>query len=304
MKEDLKKNQRIIWLASYPKSGNTWLRAFLTSYCSQEEELDLDKIMPFSDADYLNYQNVSPIPINELSCYDLVLIKSAAMFSLVTQHPGQVLLVKTHDINLDIRGQPLISAILSLGGIYVIRDPRDIVCSLSSHLVPSLSFPELVNKLLHVEYSLGRLDEYKFHHFLCSWNKHVDSWTKSKFPVILIRYEDMLSEPESTFKNVINFLQLKYDEESYKRAMKNTSFSNMQMLEERDGFKEKRSDNPFFRKGKAGSWKTELSKHLVYKIEEQCHEIMTRFDYELSRPFGGKYPYEETEEIIRKHEHR
>ena len=121
----------------------------------------------------------------------------------------------------------------------------------------------------------------------------------------MIRYEDLIHNPNVTFKQVLTYLAIKYNEKSFQKALTQTKFGKMQIKEKKHGFKEKtKSPNAnFFRKGKAGSWQTELPKHFVYKIEEQCHEKMETYGYKLSRPFG-KYRYEKAEETFRGHEHR
>ena len=270
-------------------------------------ELDLNKIMPFSDCNEAMWIKYSPVDLSAMTVKDFIAIKPSIIMQLVNAE-GNKLLVKTHDANIDAKNHYLIPALFTLGAIYIIRDPRDIVTSLSYHT--GITVPEAVYKLIDKRFALAinnkKEREHELHSIITSWNNHVNSWTKGAlYPVFMIRYEDMSRKPKYTFKAILKYLDIKYDKNSFKKAMKETKFGRMQMKEKKDGFNEhsKKTDTNFFRKGKAEGWRTELPKHLVYKIEEQCHEQMEKYGYNLSRPFG-KYRYEKAEKTFRGHEHR
>lgn len=301
----LKSNfKKVVWLASYPKSGNTWVRAFITAYFMKEKELDLNTILPFSDADEATWKKFSPIDISSMTVEDFSAMKPSIIMQMIVVEGGKRILVKTHDANIDVlHYHYLIPALFTLGAIYIIRDPRDIVTSLAYHV--SIGVPEAAEKLINKKAALAiNKKEHELHQIVSSWNNHVRSWTEGTiFRVQMIRYEDLIHDPNTSFKVILKYLGIEYNKKPFKNALKQTKFGRMQMKEKKDGFKEQKHDAPFFRKGKAEGWRTELPKHLVYKIEEQCHVNMEKYGYKLARPFG-KYLYETTKETFKGHEHR
>ncbi len=296
--------KKIVWLASFPKSGNTWVRAFISAYFMKEKELDLEKILPFGDSSEVIWKRHCPIPIDQFTVEDFAVVKPIIIMKMLEEEGNKnKLLVKTHDANINILNHYLIPALFTLGAIYIIRDPRDIVTSFAHHCNTCVS--EAAEKLINKKSALSvNKEEHELHQIISSWSIHVNSWTTAPlFNIQITRYEDMCSHPDIHFKCILNYLGIEYDEKSFKKALEQTEFSKMQMKEKKHGFREKRNETNFFRKGKAGSWRTELPKHLVYKIEEQSHTIMEKYGYKLSRPFG-KYPYEKAKETFRGHEHR
>jgi hypothetical protein len=117
--------------------------------------------------------------------------------------------------------------------------------------------------------------------FLGSWSEHVNSWTaRASYPQIVIRYEDLLDDPEKHFASVLDHIGVPVEEERLKRAIKHASFKEVKRQEKKHGFVEKSAEaDSFFTSGKAGSWKTELSEELANQIKKDHRATMKRYGY-------------------------
>lgn len=274
----------IIWIASYPKSGNTWLKLFLSAYIGNHKDpntFDINKIMmPFSlfptnflikkfNIDYSNFNNISKnwIPMQEY---------------LNLAYPE--IFVKTHNAMCTINGNSFTDPKQSLGAIYLVRDPRDVVMSYSDHLQQNHS--DVVQSLLNSNtFEEGTIDNKKYNFTLLgSWGDHYSSWKNyTGINVLIIKYEDLVSNTFLTFEKILKYLssiiQIKLDKDKINECIKITKFDNLKNLERKDGFDERGNGEFFFRIGKVGDWKTKLDDKLVKKIEEKFFKEMVELDY-------------------------
>ncbi len=275
----------IIWLASYPKSGNTWLRMFLKSYFLKSNEkfslessiLDSFKSQGFPDQftlDHLkvDYNKFGEIVKNWEAMQDYINLNNKTNF------------IKTHHAMCKIGQYTFTSSKNTKGGIYMVRDPRDVLVSLSHHM--GLDYEKTLEHLTstyNYEYPSSGNKFYK-KSLMGTWANHYKSWKSYKSSkILIIKYEDMVLNELNTFTNVINYLgeidQTEFDNEKLKKALKQTQFKELQKMEKAEGFLEKGKGELFFREGKIGTWKGEVSSKIINKIEKLFKNEMEELGY-------------------------
>ena len=186
--------------------------------------------------------------------------------------------MKTHNFLGEWHGVPLHNMDVTVGGIYVLRNPLDVVLSMTHH------FGGDVDSAIQRMANEGALTEAGATHvpeFQSSWSTHVKSWTGQPNPQLLVvRYEDLQVKPRKFFKQVASFLGLKVKKERLERAIRNSSFKALKRQEEQKGFKEKSEfAQSFFREGKAEQWRDALSEAQIKQIISDHREQMERFNY-------------------------
>jgi Sulfotransferase domain len=272
---------KIIWIASYPKSGNTWLRAFLHNLLRDPPEgYDLNRIDDFTigDSSVGWYVGLVGRPPLDWTMQEVGRVRRKAHEAMTRAFPDNVF-VKTHNALLaDEHSGPLITLELTAGAIYVVRNPLDVVISYSHHLGKSI---EDTIKILNSSRSGNPNTTKNVYQLLGSWSEHVTSWTGRPHPGLhVMRYEDMLDEPERAFGAVASFLGLKPPRERLLRAIERCRFGELRKREEQQGFKE-RGDaaERFFREGRAGQWREALTAEQVERIVSAHRPTMQRFGY-------------------------
>ena len=170
----------IVWLASYPKSGNTWLRMFLRSYFLKNEtqfSLNVKGSDIFEAQTFPNIKMLKNVSVNPTKFMDIA--KNWINMQEFLNLNGNINFLKTHNANLTINNYPFTNTENTIGGIYIVRDPRDVLLSLSHHL--GLSHKDTLEKMLSMEhFELDESDKnikggYK-RSILGTWSKHYLSW--------------------------------------------------------------------------------------------------------------------------------
>lgn len=270
----------LIWLASYPKSGNTWMRSFLHNlFRNSMEPVDINEISDFclgeSAAQW--YLRRSTQPLEDLSAEEIARLRPVVHRDFTTVFPDSVF-VKTHNYLGEWCGVPLHTMDVTAGGIYIVRNPLDVVISVSHHFGETIE--QAIKHLADENYMVGNLESHipEIHR---SWSTHVRSWTEHPSPQLLVlRYEDLLLKPRKYFKQVANFLGLKPSAERLERAIRNSSFKMLKTIEEKRGFRERPEQaESFFREGRAEQWREVLTPDQVRRIIADHHEQMERFGY-------------------------
>ena len=271
---------KIIWLASYPKSGNTWLRAFLHNLLRDPPEgYELNKIDDFTIGDSATawyVKLIGRLP-GDWSFEDVGRVRRKAHEAMSRAFPDSVF-VKTHNALVADAYGPMITIELTAGAIYVVRNPLDVAISYSHHLGKTL---DQTITILNSSRSGNPNTMKNVYQLLGSWSEHVNSWTARPHPGLhVMRYEDMLEKPERTFGGVASFLGLKPPRERLLRAIERCRFDELRKREEAQGFKE-RSDHSerFFREGRAGQWRELLSSEQVQRVVDAHRPAMQRFGY-------------------------
>ncbi len=270
----------IIWLASYPKSGNTWMRVFLNNYLSGPNHgADLDNldVLTLGGSSKTNYAPVAKQSVENLSDSETMALTPAAHHYMASRQPGPVF-VKTHNIRAPQLGIPMITPEVTSAAVYIVRNPLDVVISVADHY--GMTLDKAVDFLENVNANTAE-DEKMVRQVFSTWSNHVQSWTEgTSFPVEVIRYEDMLSHPTASFKKVLNLVRVKPDTVSLKKAIKLSSFKVLQNKERKSGFSERsRYSEAFFRRGTAGQWKQTLNSDQVKRIIEAHYDQMKKLDY-------------------------
>ena len=282
----------IIWIASYPKSGNTWLRAFITSLLYKDKNLNvLNKLKqihayPLSKDFYNlldNFENFKNISENWE--------KSQSILNL----DKKIKFLKTHHILCSINGKFFTNYKNSLGVIYIVRDPRNVIISLKHHY-SFKNYDEALKFMLDKHRFSGKMGkketftrETEFPTYISNWHNHYNSWKNFKKNYLLIKYEDLIKNPKANFKEVTKYLskllKIKIDEEDLDDAILKSSFKNLKQSEEKFGFSEAAPDKitnrkkKFFNLGPDNMWKEDLPVNIRKKIESTFNEEMKELNY-------------------------
>ncbi len=276
---------KIVWLASYPKSGNTWMRVFLTNYLRNST----------TPAD-INQLDGGPIASARLWFDEWVGIEASALDDVVIERlrPGvyrcmadeaaDTLYMKVHDAwGRTDQGAPLFPADVTAGVVYIVRNPLDMAASCAHHwgVDRERAVENLCNPTFSLARSLGGLSD-QLRQYLRCWSGHLRSWVEeSGLPVLVVRYEDLLNDPMTCFGSVVRFCGLPCEPERLQRAIAFSDFGELQRQEQDKGFRERSvvAPGPFFRAGKSGGWREELSAALINRLLAAHGETMARFEY-------------------------
>jgi len=272
----------IIWCASYPKSGNTWIRAILTALLYSK-----DGIFNFN---LLNEVNQFPLR-NFFKDFtkDYSNLKKISQYWIKAQDKinsyGKLRILKTHNGNYNFLGNDFTNKKNTLGVIYIVRDPRNIITSISNHyqlnMEQSVSFM-LDKKRTIIDLVQNDTSEQNVINLLCSWKDHYNSW-KIASNLILIKYEDLLNDTKSQIDRLSMFLK-KYgkfesSDKKINNIIKTTSFEILKKKEENEGFEEAHSHTKFFNLGPKNVWKDVLNEKLTYRIEKNFKKEMKELNY-------------------------
>jgi len=272
--------RRIIWIASYPKSGNTWMRAFLANYVlDRQEPLPINELGAFtlSDTRPRFYQEAAGKPIAEITEAESLTLRAQAQALIAAARPHDHF-VKTHCLNGFHHDVRLINLEVTKGAICITRNPLDLVSSYAGHF--NLTIDQAIDAM--ADPGNSTIDaEHRIFTLLGTWSDHVKSWRDgTDFPMIMVRYEDLLSRPDAAFKSVVQTLGLPFDGARLDRALSFSSFQELSAQESRDGFRERPPHaERFFRQGKAGSWQSQLTKSQIDKVTAAHGDAMTSLGY-------------------------
>jgi len=283
----------IVWLSSYPKSGNTWFRILLARI--------LNKSTTLNDINEMDSILGSPMVanrawMNQALGFDSQLLNDQEVdflrptaYQWVAQQLKQTTFIKIHDAYTHLEDKtPLIPTEGCLGAIYFIRNPLDVAISLAHHAKCPIdwSIQMMANPEFAVPFA-GKKDK-QLRQQLLSWSLHVQSWIANpSIPLLVLRYEDMFFKPLETFSRGMNFLNVDISSQALQQAIDDTSFDKLQDHEKQHGFKEKPAlDRPFFRKGIVGDWENTLTEQQVQRVIADHSEMMQAYGYldENNRP--------------------
>lgn len=268
---------KLVWLASYPKSGNTWVRAFLHNYIANAQTPhSINNLIDVSVAECAMAFFGTPGEI--LSPQETQLLRPRVHAQLTKLHDDLVF-VKTHNANLNVHDIPLCTPEVTAGAIYIVRDPRDVALSYAAFTGKSVD--EIISFMAN-EGAANASNGTQVFELLSSWSRHALSWVAAPHR-LLVRYEDLLADPSRGFARIIRFLGAagtEPDPKRLQRAINFSSFSNLAHQEELDGYRAgSQTGEKFFRAGKAGQWRDELSAAQSSAIWAAHHTIMEKFGY-------------------------
>ncbi len=271
----------IFWIASYPKSGNTWLRTLISSYYYSEDGIYTDNII----------KKIGQFPekrhFNEFE-YDQNIITDTSRLWLKAQQKinqdKKLRFFKTHNAFGALNNQQFTDRENSIGCIYIVRDPRNVITSLKNHyeMNDEKALKWMANEKNFI-YDVQNLkkDGYSDFQFISSWETNYKSWIVQKqIPFMIVKYESLLKETYVVFKDIIEFINKTtgINNKIYKNKLKNsvqsTSFNKLKDNEKKHGFSEaiisKKSNKkiPFFFLGPENDWRKILSKDLKTKLNK------------------------------------
>ena len=275
----MKKN--ILWLASFPKSGNTWLRLFLANYLfDRAEPVPLEQASRIAPSDALA-RPYAQHAFGRLDAEDheAVLKLRPRVLEAMTANGADVNFVKTHHRNDAAFGFPLIPPDATRGALYVLRHPFDVAVSYAHHFACGLDMA--VESLCSEDTVTRSPDGTIVAQYLGSWTTHLQTWRREKrFPVHVMRYEDMKADPERTFGGALRFVGAPLDPKRLAKAVDFSSFERTRAQEEAGGFGEKPAHaERFFRSGRSGEGAETLSDDHKAKIVRAHGAAMKRHGY-------------------------
>ena len=274
----------IVWIASFPKSGNTWVRTFLCSYLYmnlKNEDFDfglLKNILKFPNEKQYEDIGVKPKNFEEVAKYWISVQEKI-------NSNKKVNFLKTHNAFGGLENCPFTNKANTLGAIYLVRDPRDVLVSYSKHLEKSID--ETLELVLEDDHK-GWLNEYKkdvIGEIRGSWAQNYNSWKNFYLTEkIIIRYEDLIKDPFNNFSNIVRYLNklfgLEINDEKIKKCIEITNFDKLKKLEMKKGFDENYNKKElFFNKGRANQWQNILDKKVTYKLEKKFKKEMQELKY-------------------------
>lgn len=270
-----------MWLASYPRSGNTWLRFFV--YCLIEvmrgvpdDEINITNIDKYSqwEADPRNFLPFVPDPTARESFPRVAAVRPQVQQAMLDRERSSFF-AKTHLVLAQVNGTPTINTSVTKAAVYLVRDPRDVACSLAAHLGWTLDAAiEIMAADDYVPANGAR-------EVVSSWSRNVETWTTPARPLIKVaRYEDMLGDPVKTFRAIAAHVALAPTDDQLERAIRLSSFDRLKKQQaEFNVTGPKDGGNDFFRRGVTGGWRDQLSAGQAEKIVNDHRQQMARFGY-------------------------
>ena len=284
----------IFWIASYPKSGNTWLRALISSYYYSKDGVFnqdlLKKIDQFPTKKYFNGFD-----------YDKKIATDTCKFWIkaqekINENKKELKFFKTHNIFGKLNNYDFTNRQNSIGCLYVVRDPRNVFTSLKNHyqLNDDQAIKWMTNDKNFI-YHVQKFEEngYSDFQFISSWNVNYKSWkVQKKIPIKFIKYEDLQNQTYYVFKEVIKFIneitnnKEKVNIDKIKTVLKTTFFEKLKKNEIDHGFSEaviskedKNKKIPFFNLGPKNDWREIISDNLKVKLESIFEKDLKELSY-------------------------
>ena len=277
----------ILWLASYPKSGNTLLRSFLSTYFfSKDGNFNFDLLRNIKQ--YPNNKLFLELGVDISNRHEIAKNHLNAQ-KLINQNKKSFQFWKTHSSFVKMDGYSFTDLNNTLGVIYIVRDPRDVVISYAHHNNQTIT---QTLKMINQNYILGAEIKDSIPVYLGSWSYNYNSWKvfKNINKYLLIKYEELILNDEKYFEKILLFIKniskMDFDisEKKIKKVLEEIKFEKLKKLEKEKGFHESKKDDKgntinFFRSGKTKQWKNNLDLKTKNMIEEVCQKEMKELGY-------------------------
>ena len=281
-----------IWLSSYPKSGNTLVRSMLSAYYfSKDGKYDFEQIRNIKQFPKTTlFEKIGVDITNEKE-----IIKNYINVQKKLIKKNSIQFLKTHSYLFNIDNNQFTDLNHSLGVIYIVRDPRNVVTSWANH--SNYSIEEATNGLINANKIPGNLydpkNKIKSYVYVGNWSENYNSWKSFIYQdrYLLIKYEDLINDRESSFKKILKFVnklqnkKLIIDETKFKNVIETTQFEKMKNLEKQIGFFEAKTNVKtgkkitFFNLGPKNDWKVLLQNEIIKKIETAFKKEMNELGY-------------------------
>jgi hypothetical protein len=277
---------KIVWIASYPKSGNTWLRALLASLRAGGSPVDINALHSTDGApDRHRFDEVLGIDSADLTSDEVECLRPR-VYEAIAGAADDLVLFKIHDALLETSAGELIAPpAVTHGAIYPVRHPYAVAPSFANHL--GVSVERAVEVMNDRGYAFQPADHAvapQVRQRLLDWSGHAESWLKAPFPVHVVRYEDLHAAPAKELAKVAAFLGWTVKSGLVRRAVSAARFDRLKSQEDASGFREAPPGRTFFRTGEADSWKRELRPALARALTQRHAQTMRRFGYRPETP--------------------
>ena len=281
----------IIWLSSYPKNGNTWLRSLISAYYYTNDgfflgDKHLQNIQQFPTKKFLeNFDYNLEIPGDTIKYW----VEAQKKINL----DKKIKFFKTHNALVKIGQNDFTNRKNTLGGIYIVRDPRNVLDSMSRHfqIDHDKALRVMQNENNYI-YDFKKKNDFSDYQFISSWEKNYQSWKNNKLiSVKFIRYEDLLKETFFVFKEIVEFIDKLtnnkngFSREKAKNSVKSTSFENLKKIEINNGFGESiiarasKKSIPFFHLGPKNDWQKNFDNKFIVKLNDIFKRNLNELDY-------------------------
>jgi aryl sulfotransferase len=275
----------LVLLTSYPKSGNTWFRAVLTSVWSNGQEVDINKLRVMNCADRSHFDRILGISSSDLTNLEISTLRPRVHETALRACSGDIF-YKVHDAWLPTFPErkyeypfprPLIKRV-----VYIVRDPRDVAVSLANHMGQSINAIISLMNSPAFNFAAGmRTVRTQMPQLMSRWTDHFESWVdRGEFDVHLVKYEDMLANPHEEFRKAFDYLGISVTDRVLSSAIGATRFEKLKNQEVEGGFFERPPRSKvFFRKGVAGGWSECLTGEQANQIVTDHGRLMRRLGY-------------------------
>ena len=278
--------KKIVWISSYPKSGNTFLRAMLSAFFYSKDGIFkqeyLKNISEFP-RDFFDFKSSNNF-LNEIKEYEKIQKK-------ISSTDKEIIFLKTHLANLTINKiYPTINKDYSICSIYIVRDPRNVILSLKNHY--NLDIKDCLNFLMNDKNFICMKNKNfsKGYTLILDWASNYLSWKNQKnINTIFIKFEDLVLEQEKTFIYILNelkkFMNLDIDQKKIANVVKTTNFKYLRQLEENEGFIENKimgiqnNKNFFFNKGIEQNFNKDLDPSITEEIKKKYKNLLLELNY-------------------------
>jgi hypothetical protein len=264
--------QYINWLASYPKSGNTWVRAFLEHY--EHGFVDINKMgLVFGDERIYYFQAVSAQPFHSFDLYQWALVRPAALMMYLNMNPRmERLILKTHNCYATVGEVPLFPPLISGPSVYLIRNPIDVIPSFARHTGNTIE--DMLMFMGDSRHSFsGSKEKSTLIGFLSSWDNHVKTWSQVQ-DTIVVKYEDLKENPEYWFTEILKQFGYEVNKTKVLESIEAVKLEKLQEQEKAVGFNEAGRNDIFF-----GGTKEKLTPKQIDKVIEKFGDTMQKYGY-------------------------
>ena len=273
--------QQIIWLASYQKSGNTWMRVFLANYFAPKgQRLSINQLSQFTTSDLRLdfFDQAAEGLFRGETIADSIRIRPAVQRLIARSKPGHHF-VKTHSQVATIHDVPLISPEVTAAAIYMLRNPFDVVPSFARH--SGRTIDEMIDAMVDPDAIFRSGDG--IYEIIGRWDEHIKSWLEAPgLPSIHVRYEDMIADTQVQMTRVLDFLRIPVKQSQLKRSIRASSFSELRRQERQQGFSERPAQmDAFFVTGTSGGWREALTPVQVARIRHEFRDALEKYYPEL-----------------------